>query len=150
MEQAKSIANYFEQTLARLLYAEEVAVEDLNVISEQDWRRICQFNSVPPESPNRCIHEVIYEQTLLRPEREAVCSWDGSLTYRELDLQASKVAAYLLEHGVKPETSVAVCFDKSVRSGHLIFLRCILNFDLEMVYRGRSGCFESRRCFRTP
>ncbi|KAL4893946.1 hypothetical protein BDV59DRAFT_19132 [Aspergillus ambiguus] len=112
-EQAKSIADFFEKTLHRLLSNEDIVVSDLNVLSELDWCRIRKFNSVPPESPDRCIHDVIYEQTLLRPGREAVCAWDGSLTYQELDSLASQVAAYLQMHGVRPESKVALCFDKS-------------------------------------
>ncbi|KAL5357022.1 hypothetical protein BJX96DRAFT_135429 [Aspergillus floccosus] len=112
-EQAKSIANYFEQTLHRLLSEEDIPVSELNILSEQDWFRIRKFNSVLPASPDRCIHEIIHEETLLHPEKEAVCAWDGSLTYQELDILASQVAVYLYKHGVKPESKVALCFDKS-------------------------------------
>lgn len=115
-EQAKSISNYFERTLHRLLSEEDVQVSELNVLSEQDWCRIRKFNSVPPASPDRCIHDIVHEKTLLHPEKEAVCAWDGSFTYQELDVMASQVAVYLQRHGVKPESKVALCFDKSVGS----------------------------------
>ena len=113
-EQIKSMSNYFQQTLTRALEADDTVVSKLNGVLESDWTRICKFNAVTPESHDRCIHEIIQEQTLLQPESEAVCSWDGSLTYRELDQLASQLAYHLQAQGVGPEVRVALCFDKSV------------------------------------
>ncbi|RAK95786.1 nonribosomal peptide synthase Pes1 [Aspergillus ibericus CBS 121593] len=112
-EHMKSIADYFEQILARVLSLEDTLTRDLNHFSDRDWSRVCKFNSALPEAHDRCIHEVIQEQVLIRPESEAVCAWDGSLTYRDLDLLSSQVAYHLHAHGVGPETCVALCFNKS-------------------------------------
>ncbi|RHZ60208.1 nonribosomal peptide synthase Pes1 [Aspergillus thermomutatus] len=111
--QMKSIAGAFEHILADLLTAKDTAVDDLDIFPENDWSRVCKFNSVLPEKHERCIHEVIHERTLLQPENEAVCAWDGSLTYKELDYLSSKVASNLQERGVGPEVCVALCFEKS-------------------------------------
>ncbi|PWY83154.1 nonribosomal peptide synthase Pes1 [Aspergillus sclerotioniger CBS 115572] len=112
-EHMKSIADYFEQILARVLSAQDTLAKDLNHFSDRDWSRVCKFNSAIPTAHDRCIHEVIHEQVLIRPESEAVCAWDGSLTYRDLDLLSSQVAYRLYAHGVGPETCVALCFNKS-------------------------------------
>ncbi|GKZ38792.1 nonribosomal peptide synthase, partial [Aspergillus brasiliensis] len=112
-EHMKSVADYFEQILSRVLSAEDTAARDLNHFSDRDWSRVCKFNSTIPEAHDRCIHEVIHEQVLSCPESEAVCAWDGSLTYRDLDILSSQVAYHLHAHGVGPETCVALCFNKS-------------------------------------
>lgn len=114
MEQMKSITSYLETTIAQILSGGNTAVEALDQFSEQDWSRVRKFNTKIPETHDRCIHEKIQEQVLLRPDTEAVCAWDGRLTYRELDLLASRVALHLQKQGVGPETRVALCFDKSV------------------------------------
>ncbi|PYH90319.1 nonribosomal peptide synthase Pes1 [Aspergillus ellipticus CBS 707.79] len=113
MEHMKSIADYFEQILAAVLSKDDSATKDLDHFSDRDWSRVCNFNSRLPVEHDRCIHEVIQDQALLRPESEAVCAWDGSLTYKELDRLSSQVAYYLYAQGVRPETCVALCFDKS-------------------------------------
>lgn len=113
-EHMKSVADYFEQILSRLLSAEDTAARDLNHFSDRDWSRVCKFNSTTPQAHDRCIHEVIHEQVLARPESEAVCAWDGSLTYQDLDVLSSQLAHHLHAHGVGPETCVALCFNKSV------------------------------------
>ncbi|KAF9892549.1 hypothetical protein FE257_001658 [Aspergillus nanangensis] len=113
-EHIKSLVFSFEKILSQvLLLAEDLAVKDLNIFSEPDWHRVSKFNAVSTESPDQCIHNVIYEQMLAHPDKEAVCAWDGSLTYQELDFFASQVATYLWGQGVRPETIVALCFDKS-------------------------------------
>ena len=63
----------------------------------------------------RCVHDVIAEQFLARPDAEALSAWDGSLTYHELDIATEHLAARLVQMGVGPEVNVPLCFDKSVR-----------------------------------
>lgn len=121
-EQMKSVAYIFEQLLAKVLVAEDTAVSQLNLFSDNDWRRICKWNSSIPTLHDRCIHDAIHDQALTGPEREAVCAWDGSLTYAELDHLASKLACHLRMQGVGPEVRVALCFDKSVRFLLLLLL----------------------------
>ncbi|KAL4976782.1 hypothetical protein BDW66DRAFT_150741 [Aspergillus desertorum] len=111
--QMESVARYFEHLLDQVLYSNDTVAVDAGCFLEHDWSRICKFNSVMPETYDRCIHDVIGEQARLHPQREAVCAWDGSLTYGELDGLASELAYRLKAHGVQPETLVALCFDKS-------------------------------------
>lgn len=113
-DQMKSVANIFEQLLAKVLAAESTAISQLNLFSENDWQRIRKWNSTIPVLHDRCIHDAIHDQALSGPDREAVCAWDGSLTFAELDYQASKLACHLRMQGVGPEVRVALCFDKSV------------------------------------
>ncbi|OQE06785.1 hypothetical protein PENVUL_c016G05101 [Penicillium vulpinum] len=112
-EHMKGVANIFEQLLAKVLSAENTAISQLNLFSENDWQRIRKWNITVPKLHDRCIHEAIHDQMLAGPDREAVCAWDGSLTFAELDHQASKLACYLRMQGVGPEIRVALCFDKS-------------------------------------
>ncbi|KAL4914140.1 hypothetical protein BDW62DRAFT_148110 [Aspergillus aurantiobrunneus] len=111
--QMESIARYFQHLLDQVLSNDDIAVVDACCFLEHDWSRVCKFNSVKPENCDRCIHDVIHERARLHPQREAVCAWDGSFTYEELDSLASDLAYYLRARDVGPETRVALCFDKS-------------------------------------
>jgi non-ribosomal peptide synthetase component F len=122
-DQMKSVSNIFEQLLAKILSSENTAISQLNLFSENDWQRIRKWNSTIPQLYDRCIHDAIHDQMLSGPEREAVCAWDGSLTFAELDYQASKLACYLRMQGVGPEIRVALCFDKSVGSLEVVTLQ---------------------------
>lgn len=114
-EQMKSVGHIFEQILAKVLFSSEnTAISQLNLFSENDWQRVCKWNSHTPQLYDRCIHDAIHDHAVNGPDREAVCAWDGNFTYRELDEAAAKLACHLRMQGVGPEVRVGLCFDKSV------------------------------------
>jgi non-ribosomal peptide synthetase component F len=113
-EQMKSVAHIFQQVLTKVLSTENAAISKLNLFSENDWQRIQKWNSHGPKLYDRCIHEAIHDQAVSDPKREAVCAWDGTFTFGELDNLASKLACHLRMQGVGPEVRVALLFDKSV------------------------------------
>ncbi|XHF97288.1 hypothetical protein AWENTII_000881 [Aspergillus wentii] len=113
-EQVKSIAGLFEQFLAKILSGDDtVLISDINSFSERDWRRISKWNASIPETHDYCLHDAIKEHASIRPDEEAICAWDGSVTFAELDRMASKIACHLQMRGVGPEVRVGLCFDKS-------------------------------------
>ncbi|CAG1986798.1 unnamed protein product [Fusarium graminearum] len=61
-----------------------------------------------------CVHDLFIRSLETSPDSQAVCSWDGEFTYRELD-QAARILAQLLvaEGGVGTEVAVGLCMDKS-------------------------------------
>ncbi|KAL4809630.1 hypothetical protein BDV18DRAFT_157379 [Aspergillus unguis] len=111
--QRESVTRYFEHLLEQVLTCEDTTAVDAGCFLEHDWSRVLEFNSVLPEASDRCIHDVIHEIASLHPKREAICAWDGNLTYEELDVLASGLAHHLQAYGVGPEVRVALCFEKS-------------------------------------
>ncbi|KAL2812422.1 hypothetical protein BJX63DRAFT_421822 [Aspergillus granulosus] len=69
----------------------------------------------PPDCPkiDRCIHDLVEEQALARPQQEAVCAHDGSLSYTELSTLSSKLGRKLSHLGACPEQRVAILMSKS-------------------------------------
>ena len=64
--------------------------------------------------PARCAHELVEEQARLRPEALAAEDGGRSITYRELDERAERLASRLRLHGVKPDSLVAVYLERSI------------------------------------
>ncbi|ETS83888.1 hypothetical protein PFICI_05764 [Pestalotiopsis fici W106-1] len=97
-----------------------VTSEDNNVstkpyhgsVSNEDLSKIWCWNAVVPEPIDACVHQIISERIVR--EHQAVCAWDGSLTYGELDDFSSRLANYLITFGARPETVVPLCFEKSM------------------------------------
>ncbi|KAK7227934.1 hypothetical protein V2G26_000104, partial [Clonostachys chloroleuca] len=83
-------------------------------VSEQDLSRIWQWNAIVPERVDACVHDLISQSVHRQPEAPAVCAWDGSLTYRELDDLSSQLAYRLIGLGVGPNIFVPLCFEKSM------------------------------------
>jgi non-ribosomal peptide synthetase component F len=66
----------------------------------------------PGPAAGRFAHEAFAGQAARHPEAAAVIAGRSRLTYRELEESASRLAGYLSEAGVAPETLVGVCLDR--------------------------------------
>ena len=62
----------------------------------------------------RCIHERFAEQAARTPDAVAVMCGDASLTYRELDARANRLAHHLRGLGAGPEAHAGILLDRSV------------------------------------
>ncbi|KAL4925707.1 uncharacterized protein BDV17DRAFT_294141 [Aspergillus undulatus] len=62
----------------------------------------------------RCIHDLIEDQALARPEQEAICAHDGCLSYAELENLSSGLANELICLEASAEQRVAIMMSKSV------------------------------------
>jgi amino acid adenylation domain-containing protein len=80
----------------------------------QDHQKIWAWNQNLPEAINACAHDLISAQTNQQPDFPAICSWDGNLTYAELDNLSSCLGEYLSSRGIGPEVIVPLCFEKSL------------------------------------
>ncbi|SIO96604.1 non-ribosomal peptide synthetase [Vibrio spartinae] len=73
-----------------------------------------QFNQTQTAFPDQsCLHTLIEAQVARTPEATAVVFADQSLSYAELNAQANQLAHWLIEQGVRPDSRVAVCLERS-------------------------------------
>jgi amino acid adenylation domain-containing protein len=79
-----------------------------------NFQKLLEWNREVPQAVETLVHRLIQAQSLQQPELQAVCSWDGNLTYAELDSLSSRLASYLSTQSVGPEVIVPLCFEKSV------------------------------------
>ena len=86
----------------------------LDPLTGQDLNQICEWNVNVPRRRNACLHSIFEEQARRRPQAPAVCSWDGDLTYAELNALSTKLAHHLSRLGVGPEIFVPYGFEKSM------------------------------------
>ncbi|EAU30201.1 predicted protein [Aspergillus terreus NIH2624] len=91
----------------------ETKLNELTFISAQDQANIRQWNQDIPSQVNETIHGLIANRFTERPKSQAVCAWDGSFTYAELDRHSARLARRLAELGAGPETFIPCCFEKS-------------------------------------
>ncbi|KAF9890441.1 hypothetical protein FE257_005846 [Aspergillus nanangensis] len=88
-------------------------LSDMEIFGQGDRAQIMRWNSQYPEVVESTVPQVFAQQVLQRPDALAVDSWDGQLTYRELDHLSTTLARHLTTLGVRPEILVPLCFDKS-------------------------------------
>jgi non-ribosomal peptide synthetase component F len=116
LSQGRLVASTLGQVLSELLTASpNTLVRDLAVLSDANAKQVHEWNSTVSIMPVvQCIHHVIAKRASDCPSAEAVCAWDGSLTYTDLEAVASRLATKLMHLGVGPEVLVPLCFEKSV------------------------------------
>ena len=91
----------------------DLKLKDIQLISPADMDKLLSWNKTLPPALDVCIHDQIEFQAAQNPDADAVCAWDGNLTYGELDRLASTLARVFSSRGVGPEVIVPLCFDKS-------------------------------------
>ncbi|RBR18641.1 uncharacterized protein FIESC28_05918 [Fusarium coffeatum] len=111
--QAESISNTYTKIFGEIVAHQERVISTLKCCSEYDERQILAWNDFPMSHVQRCIHQAISEQGTIRPDAEAVCAWDGSLSYLQLLSLSDRLASHLQTMGVGREVFVPICFDKS-------------------------------------
>ena len=116
LSQGRLVASTLGQVLSEFLTASpSTLVRDLAVLSDANAKQVHEWNDTVSITPVvQCIHHVIAKRATDCPSAEAVCAWDGTLTYTDLEAVASRLAAKLMRLGVGPEVLVPLCFEKSV------------------------------------
>ncbi|KAK6086190.1 non-ribosomal peptide synthetase protein [Seiridium cupressi] len=86
---------------------------DITPISEEDLSQVKAWNMDVPEAAEDCMHHLVQRQVEQNPAGEAICAMDISISYKELDEMANKLAHYLMAKGVKPGSIVPFMSEKS-------------------------------------
>lgn len=110
---ATNVACTYHKIASSLITHIDLRVENLDTLSDRDSMQIWKLNQSIPERVNNCVHLLFKQRALHYPDAQAVCAWDGDLTYRELDRLSSKLARRLGALGAGPEKVVPFCFEKS-------------------------------------
>lgn len=69
--------------------------------------------SADPARDDRSVVAVFEDQVAVHPDRVALATADGSLTYAEVNARANRVAHHLRRHGAGPERTVGLCAERS-------------------------------------
>ncbi|GLA28321.1 nonribosomal peptide synthase [Aspergillus niger] len=107
------LLSQYNHVVQQLTSQSETCIRDIQVLSPDDISEIMSWNGDLPETVQGCVHQLVAERAKERPDAEAVCAWDGTYTFEELDGVTERLAAHLQNLGVGPEVTVALCFDKS-------------------------------------
>ncbi|GJP89751.1 acetyl-CoA synthetase-like protein [Aspergillus niger] len=87
-------------------------VGEISLLSPQDQQQLQEWNPPIPRT-GLTIHETIQRQCLAHPQKEAVCSWDGSITYRALNELSSSLASQILQRCGQPTSFVPLLMERS-------------------------------------
>lgn len=106
----------FQTLLEGIVENPEEKVSLLPILTEVEKQKILvEWNHTKTDYPkDKCIHQLFEEQVEKTPDAIAVVFEEKQLTYKELNEKANQLGHYLQELGVKPETLVGICVERSV------------------------------------
>ncbi len=94
----------------------ETKLSDIEIVTEEEKNKILyKFNNTKAEYPrDKTIHQLFEEQVKKHPDNIAAIFGNESLTYKELDGKANKLANFMTtEEDVKPDCLVGIIMDRS-------------------------------------
>ncbi len=114
---AERLAGMYRHLLTVIAAAPETSIVDLPLIDNAERRRLLvDFNAADRSADaaaDGTVLDLFAAQVAERPDAAAVVDGDTTLSYRDLDAAANRLARHLMTLGVGPETVAAVCLDRS-------------------------------------
>ncbi|MEH1922365.1 amino acid adenylation domain-containing protein [Nostoc sp.] len=110
----QQILDQYQNLLASIVDKPEQRISELPLLTQTQQQLLVEWNQTHREYLNKeCIHKLFAAQVELTPDAVAIQQAGEQLTYRELSDRANQLAHYLQSLGVKPETLVGICVERS-------------------------------------
>ncbi|MFH9818955.1 amino acid adenylation domain-containing protein [Streptomyces sp. NPDC017230] len=110
---ARAIVDRFVRVLRQVVADPRTPLGAVDVLTDAERDLLTRVNDTTAPVTGSTVVELVAAQTARTPDATAVVSAGTSLTYRELDARAGRLAAVLREHGVGPGVLVAVALPRS-------------------------------------
>ncbi len=114
-ETIQRMLGHLEQLLQSMAQDPQRRVRELSLLTpEEEWQILVEWNQTRADYPlDTPVHRLIEEQVERTPEAMAVWHEGRSLSYRELNDQANRLAHFLRRQGVGPDTPVGIAVERS-------------------------------------
>ena len=91
-------------------------IDQVGIISDDDMQQMASWNPKDPfaQMQDKCMHHLFEKKAREMPNSEAICAWDGSLSYLDLEKLSSRVAHRLVALGVGPGVYVPFAYEKTL------------------------------------
>ncbi|MBF0396787.1 MAG: amino acid adenylation domain-containing protein, partial [Desulfobacterales bacterium] len=112
----KRMSEHFLNFLKNIVECPEKSISKIPILSNQELHYLLiELNDTKTDYPkNKSVHELFESQVIKTPEAEAVIFEQKSLSYNELNNRSNQLANYLISLGLKPETKVGICINRSI------------------------------------
>ncbi|MCJ1279558.1 hypothetical protein MMC21_007382 [Puttea exsequens] len=111
---AANVANAYATAMNQLLCNLHQPLNEIDLFTPRDLDQVRRWNQYLPPRVNSCVHDLVLQHARTSPQTPALRSWDGDLTYEQLNTSTLRLAKYLVNLGIQCETLVPVCFTKSI------------------------------------
>ncbi|KAJ5715320.1 Male sterility NAD-binding [Penicillium malachiteum] len=111
--QGERLLHQLSHILSQVHETQSLRINQLDLLCIADQVQLCEWNIPHPARLDHTIHGLVKLQCLIRPQETAVCAWDGSFTYDEIQHLSDKGANYLRGTGIGSGAIVPICLERS-------------------------------------
>ncbi|KAF4463455.1 non-ribosomal peptide synthetase [Fusarium albosuccineum] len=114
--QMQSVMSSFEAALKRIIEHPFTLVTEADLYTDRDYAQLVVHDWESTQRSQKisaCVHDIILQHSLSRPEASAICSWDGDISYIQLTTLVTRLRTYLVNLGVGPGMTVPVVLEKN-------------------------------------
>ncbi len=109
------MSGHFRVLLEAIVADQDQLISALPLLTEEEKWQFDAWNDTGLDYPKDvCLHQLFEAQVERTPNAVALIFEEESLTYRELNNQANRLAHYLRKLGVGPDVLVGICADRSM------------------------------------
>ncbi len=107
---------HFRTLLESVVSDMQQNLSELTISTDEERRQLLvKWNDTRADYPGeKCIHELFEAWVEKAPDRTAAAAGEAYITYGELNVRANRIACYLRSSGVREETWVGVCLERSL------------------------------------
>lgn len=115
-ESVERYTTYFRNLLSAITADDRRCIDCLRMLPESERKQLVyDWNGPRADFPgDLCVHELFEQQALKTPDAIALVYQDGHITYAGLNARANRLAHYLRELGVRPDSKVAICAERGL------------------------------------
>jgi amino acid adenylation domain-containing protein len=115
-ETMERMIGHFTGILQAVVQTPTEIIGHINMLSEaEEKEQIETFNATKADYPvGKSVLDLFEQQVAQTPDAVVVAFEDETITYQQLNDKANTLAKYLQAHGVKTETIVPVCTERSI------------------------------------
>ena len=114
-ETVRRLLGHLRRVLGHMAAHPSARLSDIDLLARDERERVVvEWNRTEEDHPtDACLHELFERRVDESPDDLALIAGDVRLTYRQLDVDANRMAAHLRGLGVGPDAPVAICLDRS-------------------------------------
>ena len=113
-ERMKRLFQHYQAILEGMVISLEIPASEIEILSDAEREQLLvEWNRTGSEyDREKCLPKLFEEQAERTPTGLALIFKERQLTYCELNQQANRLAHFLRNHGVRPETRVGICVER--------------------------------------
>ncbi|MGZ5787890.1 MAG: condensation domain-containing protein, partial [Burkholderiaceae bacterium] len=109
------LSSHFKRLLAQIIQSPNANISKLSLLDDSERQALLSYGNAKTNDAFApvCSHLLFEAQAEKNPTAIALQFNQHTMTYGELNRRANQLAHYLVVHGVKPDTLVGLCIDRS-------------------------------------